>query len=112
MTLGPAMLIIPWLEKWRGKKVKFISTFGKVPFFFYLIHFLIIHIIATIWSQWQFGATEWWLGPPSSFPQDYEINLWLIYGVWLVVIILCYPLCYWYSNYKKAHKEQWWLSYL
>lgn len=112
MTLGPAMLIMPWLEKWQGQKVEFISTFGKVPFFFYLIHFLVIHIIAAIWSQWQFETTEWWLGPPSDFPEGYEFNLWLVYGVWLVVIMLCYPLCKWYANYKKEHKEQRWLSYL
>ncbi|GJM30647.1 MAG: hypothetical protein DHS20C17_32820 [Cyclobacteriaceae bacterium] len=112
MTIGPALLVIPWLEKWQGRKVKIISIFGKVPFFFYLLHFLIIHIIATLWSQLSFGTTEWWLGAPSGYPEGYELNLWLIYGIWVMVMILCYPLCYWYSNYKNAHKEQWWLSYL
>jgi hypothetical protein len=28
------------------------------------------------------------------------------------VILICYPLCRWYANYKRKHKEQWWLSYL
>jgi uncharacterized membrane protein len=112
MTLGPSLLFIPWLEKWQGHKVKFISVFGKVPFFFYLVHFLIIHLIAIIWSEWQFGTSEWWLGPVSAFPEGYKLNLFRIYGVWLGVILICYPLCRWYANYKRKHKEQWWLSYL
>jgi len=112
MTLGPAILLIPWLEKWQGKKVAFVSVFGKVPFFFYLLHFFLIHLIATAWSLSQFGTTEWWLGPASSFPEGYQLNLWLIYSVWVGVVILCYPLCRWYANYKRSHKEQWWLSYL
>lgn len=112
MTLGPSLLIIPWLEKWQGFQVKVISIFGRVPFFFYLLHFLITHIIAVIWSQWRFGTSEWWLGPASGYPEGYQLNLWLIYGVWLLVLALCYPICYWYANYKRSHKEQWWLSYL
>jgi len=112
MTLGPGLLIIPWLEKWQGLKVKFIGIFGKVPFFFYLVHFLIIHLMAIAWSQWQFGVSEWWLGPVSGFPEGYEFNLLRIYGAWILVVIICYPLCRWYAKYKRTHKEQWWLSYL
>ncbi len=112
MTLGPAVLLMPWLEKWQGKKVEIIGIFGKVPFFFYLLHFFVIHLIATGWSIWQFGTTEWWLGSPSAYPEEYEFSLSLIYGVWIGVVILCYPLCRWYANYKKSHREQRWLSYL
>ncbi len=112
MTLGPSVLMIPWLEKWQGKKVKFISVFGKVPFFFYLLHFVIIHVIAIIWSQWYFGISEWWLGSASGYPEDYQLDLTLVFSVWPLVILICYPLCLWFANYKKAHKEQWWLSYL
>ena len=36
----------------------------------------------------------------------------LFYGVWVVVILLLYPLCKWYDKYKTRHKEKWWLSYL
>ena len=112
MTLGPSLLLIPWLEKWQGRKVAIISVFGKVPFFFYLLHFLLIHLIAMGWSYWNFGVSEWWLGPASGFPAGYELNLARIYGAWAVVMIICYPLCRWYGEYKRKHKEQWWWSYL
>ncbi len=112
MTLGPSILMIPWLEKWQGVKVKFISVFGRVPFFFYLLHFAIVHVIAIIWSQWRFGTSEWWLGPPSGFPENYQPDLALVFAIWPVVILICYPLCKWFADYKKTHKEYWWLSYL
>ncbi len=112
MTIGPSLLMIPWLEKWQGRKVAMISVFGRVPFFFYLLHFVLIHIAATIWSYWNFGVSEWWLGPASGFPEGYQLNLYRIYFLWLGVMVLCYPLCRWYANYKRKHKEQWWLSYL
>ncbi len=112
MTLGPSVLMIPWLEKWQGWKVKFISVFGRVPFFFYLLHFTIAHVIAIIWSQWRFGTSEWWLGPSSGFPEGYQPDLAVVFAIWPLVILICYPLCLWFANYKKAHKEYWWLSYL
>ena len=112
MTLGPAILLMPWLEKWKGWKIKFIGVFGKVPFFFYLLHFLLIHIIAVIWSQQQFGSSEWWLGNPENFPEGYTPNLILAYSIWVLVIAICYPLCKWFASYKKANKDKWWLSYL
>jgi len=112
MTLGPSILMIPWLEKWQGVKVKFISVFGRVPFFFYLVHFALVHSIAIIWSQWRFGTSEWWLGAPSGFPDNYQLDLSLVYVIWPLVILICYPLCWWFAKYKKAHKEHWWLSYL
>jgi hypothetical protein len=112
MTLGPAMLIMPWLEKWKGWKIKFIGVFGKAPFFFYLLHFLLIHIIAIIWSQLLFGRSEWWLGSPENYPEGYTPDLTLAFVIWLLVIAISYPLCRWFAAYKKANKEKWWLSYL
>jgi hypothetical protein len=32
--------------------------------------------------------------------------------IWIVVILILFPLCKWYDNYKQSHKEKWWLSYL
>ena len=40
------------------------------------------------------------------------VELVLIYLIWIAVIILFYPLCKWYGNYKIKHKEKKWLRYL
>lgn len=40
------------------------------------------------------------------------IALWAVYLVWIGVVLLMYPLCKWYGNYKTAHPEKKWLRYL
>ena len=113
MTLGPAILLLASLEKWPGWVATFCTLFGKVPFFFYLLHFAVIHITNVIWSGWMFGDTSnWWLGHPSGFPDGYQHSLPLVYFVWALLIAALYPACRWYMNYKKVNRGQWWLSYL
>jgi hypothetical protein len=36
----------------------------------------------------------------------------IVYGIWIALVIMMYPLCKWYDNYKKNQKDKWWLSYL
>ncbi len=40
------------------------------------------------------------------------VQLRYVYLVWLSIVIILYPLCKWYDNYKTKHKEKKWLSYL
>ena len=44
-------------------------------------------------------------------PDNFGFSLWGVYAVWLFIIIVLYPLCKKYGEYKKTH-HQWWLSYL
>ena len=44
--------------------------------------------------------------------KGYGFNLITVYLVWILVIILLYPLCKKFDTYKQSHKEKWWLSYL
>jgi hypothetical protein len=48
----------------------------------------------------------------SPWLQGYGLSLAATYAVWIGVVLLLYPLCKWYDNYKMNHKEKWWLSYL
>jgi hypothetical protein len=41
----------------------------------------------------------------------YGLGLAGIYTVWLAVVILLYPLCYWFAAIKRRRIEWWW-SYL
>ena len=112
MTLGPVLLLLPWLERQRGAWVKPVSVFGRVPFFFYVLHLPLIHLGATISAQIQYGVS--W-GPAflvTSLPPGYEPSLLRLYIVWAIVILILYPLCKWYAGYKSRHKDHWWLSYL
>jgi uncharacterized membrane protein len=116
MTLGPALLFLGFAEKWKGKFVDFLSVFGKVPFFYYLLHLYVIHALALVLAQltgygWQAMILKQWVNANQALA-GYGLNLALTYGVWILVILLLYPLCKRYGDYKLNNKDKWWLSYL
>jgi uncharacterized membrane protein len=116
MTLGPAIALIPWLERRRGAFTERISLIGRVPFFFYLLHIPLIHVAALLVSLMRFGEIPGWLftnhpmgNPPP--PDGYMWGLWQLYLVWAVMIALLYYACRWYAKYKSERKS-WWLKYV
>ena len=117
ITLGTACLFLSFTERLKGRVVKVISVYGRVPMFYYLIHIYIIHIIALVASAVTAGQDWkiWILTKPIWFTKDlkgYGFSLPVAYLVWLGIVIALYPLCKRYDAYKQAHKEKWWLSYL
>ncbi len=116
MTLGVAFLFLANTENLKGKVVDFFSTFGRVPFFYYILHLYLIHILALLSAEilgfgWQAMILVDWLNV-SPILKGYGFPLWVVYAVWIIVILLLYPLCKKFDTYKQAHKEKWWLSYL
>ena len=116
MTLGTAFLFLANAEKLKGKVVDFFSTFGRVPFFYYILHLYLIHIVALLFAElsgfgWQTMILEDWVTETPRL-KGYGFPLWVVYAVWIGVIVLLYPLCKKFDTYKQAHKEKWWLSYL
>ncbi|HEX4851453.1 MAG TPA: hypothetical protein VFV08_11635, partial [Puia sp.] len=49
--------------------------------------------------------------PQFPFRPDFGFGLVVVYLVWMLVILIMYPLCKKYNEYKNSHR-QWWLSYL
>lgn len=116
VTLSPALLFLANSEAWKGRIVNFFTVFGRVPFFFYIIHIYLIHFLALIAVQLTFGSWHKMILPlmPAKVTalQGYGFNLVTVYLVWITVIALLYPLCRKFDIYKQSHKEKWWLSYL
>ena len=116
MTLGVAFLFLANTEKLKGKVVQFFRTFGRVPFFYYILHLYLKHLITLVFAQLSgFGLEimilqDWITESPKL--KGYGFPLWVIYAVWIFVIALLYPLCKKFDTYKQAHKQKWWLSYL
>lgn len=116
MTLGPAFVFLANSESWKGKIVNFFSTFGRVPFFYYILHIFLIHILAVIAARltgfgWNMVVLkDWVIAVPEL--KGFGFDLSVVYLVWIVVIATLYPLCRKFDVYKLNHKEQWWLSYL
>ena len=118
MTLGPALIILMLLEKPLNIFGKIIIVIGRVPLFFYLIHLYLIHLLAIVavvisgrpWTDMIFitGINA----KDAPWLKGFGYSLAGTYLVWIAVILLLYPLCKWYDDYKTNHKEKWWLSYL
>jgi uncharacterized membrane protein len=116
MTLGPIIALIPILENARGAVASAITVFGRVPFFYYVLHIPLIHALALIVSRIREGAVNPWLfanhpmGNPEP-PDGYTWSLPLLYIVWAVVIALLYPACRRFAEVKAKRTDPW-LKYL
>jgi hypothetical protein len=85
-----------------------VIVFGRVPFFFFVVHLAVIHALAILLGLLRYGRTDFLFLPPpsmgsvrSKFPAAYGYDLWVVYAVWIVVILLLYPLCRWFAELKQ-----------
>jgi uncharacterized membrane protein len=116
MTMGPALIFLSNGETVRNRISVLLTTFGKVPFFFYIVHLYFIHTLAALylvleghtWDEYILTAREMMSGGLGNF----GVGLEMVYLIWIMVIVVLYPLCKWYKGYKESHPEKQWLSYL
>jgi uncharacterized membrane protein len=118
MTLGPALLVMAWLENVRLSLTNPLIVFGRVPFFFYVVHLAVAHALAIVINFLRYGRASFLLLPPPSmggprevFPPGYGFDLCVAYAVWIAVIVMLYPVCRWFAQLKQRRRD-WWLSYL
>lgn len=111
MTLGPAIALLPLLERWRGRLAAVLVTFGRVPLFFYVVHIPVLHLAAAAYWKLRYDSATWFLQGPAAAPDAYEPGLWRVYAAWLIVTAALYPACRWYATYKRTHDHPA-LSYL
>lgn len=116
ITLGPAFIFLYLVESVKNRASDFLIIFGRVPFFFYVIHFYLIHLLAFIGVAYAGRAANELIltarAIMSGSMADYGYHLWVTYLVWILVVFLLYPICKWYNSYKANNREKWWLSYL
>lgn len=112
MTLGPAMLMLSLMQKYTVDKLEPLLLFGRVPFFYYVLHVPLIHGLAVLLFSVQIDAPiGWQMQGPSGFPAGYEPSMLRLYGAWILVTLMMYFACRWYANYKQTH-QYWILRYL
>jgi hypothetical protein len=116
MTLGPTIALIPVLETARGVLARWVTVFGRVPFFYYVLHIPLIHLLALVVSRVRLGEVSPWLftnhpmgNPPA--PDGYTWSLPLLYLVVSMTIVVLYFPCRWFAD-LKARRQDAWLRYL
>ncbi len=114
-TLGIMFFIIAYSENNNSKIKEIISVYGKVPLFYFIVHFYVVHLMTVFilflqgfhWKQMEFSTGTF--GRPKGMESG--LPLWEIYIIWMAVVVLLYQPCVWYGKHK-FNKKYWWLSYL
>ena len=116
MTLGPMFLLLGVAEHASGRIAAIVTTFGRVPMFYYLLHIPLIHAAACLVSVLREGHVNAWMfanhpvnpGPP---PAGYMWSLGLLYAVYVECVVALYFPCRWYAGLRARRKSRW-LSYV
>lgn len=116
VTLGPGFLFLYATENIKNKVTDFFLVFGRVPFFYYVLHVFVIHVAAIIgllitgddWTKMIFTQNVF----TSNALEGYGYSLGITYLIWIGIVALLYVPCLKYMKYKAAHRNYWWLSYL
>lgn len=116
ITLGPALILLSFAEKWKGYFFDTFVTIGRVPMFYYIIHIYVIHFLALIAAVLTgYHASDMiisvWINESAKL-NGYGFNLYFVYIIWILMVVCLYPLTNWYHRYKSNHREYWWLNYL
>jgi uncharacterized membrane protein len=115
MTLGPALLLLAFMERRPRWQPAWLVIYGRVPMFYYLLHLYLLHLGAGLTALFlgRAGHAQWVLG--SSFnmnrPEDYGYPLWAVYLAWIIIVAMLYLPCRWYAGVKQRNRSPW-LSYL
>ena len=117
MTLGPTLLLLWGLDEHTPTLLRPALIIGKVPLFFYLLHFFFIHVLALIVSYIRFSQVQGMFHSPdlANFPitflPGWGFTLPLVYLTWALIVIAVYPFCRCYAALKQRSNNPW-LSYL
>lgn len=114
LTLGGSLLACGFFRLFADTRFAVLQVFGRTPLLFYLAHLYVIHALAV--------AAAWAGGGPAAallgggiwnkaLPADYGYGLAGVYGWWLLVLAVMYPLCRGFEKLKARRPEWRWLRY-
>lgn len=111
ITLGIMFVMLRLLQAPPPFITRILATYGRVPLFYFIVHFYIIHFILLLvllaqgipLSQWSFAGGTF--GRPPDIPTG--VNLAWVYVCWIGVVALLYYPCVWYGRMKASGKYAW-----
>jgi len=112
MTIGPALVALPLLERINNTATRFFTVFGRVPMFYYILHIYLIHTMALVIALFMSIPANYFTGDNVfGAKPGWGFDLPMVYVFWLLTIALLYLPCRWFMFVKMNHKK-WWLSYI
>lgn len=108
ITLGPLMVLLSWFETLNVRWLAPAQVFGRVPLFYFLAHFYLIHAAALLHLMWKTGKSlsEIDFHFPASFggitPEGGVTLVW-VYVAWVLIVVSLYPACVWYDKHKLTY---------
>ena len=114
MTLGPVTLALAFTE---SATCRVLAVYGRVPLFYYVVHFAVLHALATVVCLLRYGSAHWMFESPDlanypfTAPPGWGFALPIVYATWAAVVIGVYPICRWFAV-VKARRPAGWVSYL
>jgi hypothetical protein len=112
MTLGPALMLLAWFDGGVGVLGRRLITFGRVPLFYYLLQWPVVHTLAILVALGRGEPVGWFFkDAPFSPPPGYGFGLGFVYLMWAVAVVLLYFPCRWFAELKRRRRDAW-LSYL
>jgi uncharacterized membrane protein len=114
ITLGISITLLSIFESVKNRLTDIISVYGKVPLFYYMIHWYLIHLVAIgvylmqgySFSELQFNGFNF--GHPKN---GGGLELFGTYLTWIAIVVALFPFCKWFWQYKMRHKNKTWLKY-
>jgi hypothetical protein len=85
--------------------------------FYYILHFMLIHLLAAAVAFARYGSAHWLTESPNlgnypfTPPPGWGWQLPTVYLVWGLVVLATYPLCRWFAGVKRRRTDEW-LSYI
>jgi uncharacterized membrane protein len=117
ITLGPVLLLLSFITGKPIQPAHPLVIFGRVPFFYYVLHFHIIHLVAigigvAMGHPLGYMLAHNFITDNAQLKGSYGVSLAGVYIIWLLLVAALYPVCRRYARYKQLHQDWRWLSYL
>jgi uncharacterized membrane protein len=117
-TLGILLLVFAAgddaLERrWIPRALGVVEVYGRVPFFYYVLHFYLLHLLALGTLMVAMHTVHVHPGIPffSAVPPQAAFSLPVVYLIWISVVAVLYLPCKWFAG-VKARRRDWWLGYV
>jgi hypothetical protein len=117
MTLGPALVLLRAFDRPPSRWLRPVQTFGRVPMFYFVVHFVMIHAFAVAVCWLRYGGVHWMFESPDlgHFPITEPPGLATNHcrsctRSGSARSSAMYPLCRWYESVKTRSTNRW-LSY-